>query len=357
MRRLDRRSQFRAMTRWHTAGFTLVELLVVISVITLLVALLLPALAMAREAGVRSTCLNDRRQLGVAMALFAQDNRNRLPTATAFQDANGALGLEPSSSAGLHPAAPSLAYTSGSARSAFYFFFANGGGNNVYVAYPLATMARKGYLESPKLLYCPGFERSPGGLSLVGVSGATALSRHQLDAIPTFWRAITDGRLDWNTAPNNPSEGFNGIALQLHITRDQSASAPPIYPYPTYDDVADKWQADNNWSPVLHSCLQRGSGPSLTATQFFSIGVWQSHRGKGSNVAYFDGSARWISAEEVAKDGYLADQGGGTNNPYTARNSYLVAYLVNDNNRADAGNQTTANFVTWSRRLKTFSGR
>lgn len=60
-------------------GFTLLELLAVITVIGILAGLLLPALAAAKEAGRRAACLSNLRQMGIAIHSYAHDNEGRIP--------------------------------------------------------------------------------------------------------------------------------------------------------------------------------------------------------------------------------------------------------------------------------------
>ncbi|MCP4171844.1 MAG: type II secretion system protein, partial [Fuerstiella sp.] len=73
-------------SRRHTAasrkarrGFTLIELLVVISIIATLMSLILPAIQNAREAGRRTQCLNNIRNVTLAALNFATSNKSRLP--------------------------------------------------------------------------------------------------------------------------------------------------------------------------------------------------------------------------------------------------------------------------------------
>lgn len=193
-------------------GFTLIELLVVISIIATLMSLILPAIQSAREAGRRTQCLNNMRNVAIAVHTYASSNKSRLP-------ALGYFIQNPTASGRTHQNGRSLfvdllpyldqqgTYDRWRKDRTFSSTFMSPG-----VTYSNASLAQDLYIEA---FACPNDDSAfatAGGLSYVANAGYGTSSadnnnndmRHSFVSEEFDWDGT--GAPDWTTFVDNPPD-------------------------------------------------------------------------------------------------------------------------------------------------------
>jgi len=167
-----------------TRGFTLLELLVVISIIAVLIALLLPALGSARESARRVRCGSGLHQLAIAHTAYAIEHHGELPPGQVLDDAD-AFGAILTRFTGLADL-PRLRHYRGH-----------------------GAMVHLGYAPQPEVLYCPSWDhgtiRLGGGWGYLSHEQAVAAGQAFMGS-SYHYRSSLDGP-DWRPATlEDPSD-------------------------------------------------------------------------------------------------------------------------------------------------------
>jgi prepilin-type processing-associated H-X9-DG protein len=235
------------MIRHRRVAFTLVELLVVIGIIAILISVLLPTLAKARQSANRAACLSNLRTIGQMMNIYAAENLQQIPLGT----------------------------NSDSYQGAYFIAVANGAD----IRWPTwGPLYKANLLKTPKYLYCPSESRS----------------YHLFEGDDNRWK------------PDDPTGNLANALRAGYLLRPCTADYRPIL-YRTAAGSPAAPPVDNkNFSPLFeyrpYPRLGKMKRSALAADIFSTpIRLTQRHQ-SGINVLYSDGSGEWVERKALTND-------------------------------------------------------
>ena len=290
-------------------GFTLIELLVVISIIALLIAILLPSLARAKELANRAVCSANIRGIIQSCYIYAQSNNSQFP-ATPLTSTVG--GMTAGGAPGGPPAAPATPNTAGAVTAAWY---ATAGeptlGDPLSCLWMLVLQGQ----DTPKSFICPS------------------------DPI------ATTPSLEYQTTTATSAQYYfnfdEALAVGGDNTNGQGESYSIAFPWSATGGVGG-WWTDNSGSDVPEvsdmapsfntgatGTLERNTTVAVTGNTYGNY-IYNSgnHNGDGQNVGFGDDHVGWEVNPYVGQSGdniFTFDTGGGPGSSSATQNSVTSA--------------------------------
>jgi prepilin-type N-terminal cleavage/methylation domain-containing protein len=273
-------------------GFTLVELLVVVSIIAVLLAFLLPALNKARQAANAVACASNIRQICMGMIMYANENKGIIPGCVWK---NSAAGKSPN------------AYTTGLCAAGFNNYgpyqtvagWDKQAGNAGTHGGPIGAglLLYHGYIKNLPVLYCPAREpNSP-------YSAQTNLdpSKRNFNPPPgnNFWNPGWKG----NLPSGNENWGYWVTGGYLVATSDTNDTPSAGYMNCAYLHKLSR--ARSGLPMVMDVCVWMGAGWGMQ-------GWRQMNQGKGYNIGGFDGSVTFYLDPKDILERHFCLPGGGS---------------------------------------------
>ena len=284
-------------------GFTLIELLVVISIIALLIAILLPSLARAKELANRAVCSANIRGIIQSCYIYAQSNNSQFPATLAPTTGTTTLKITPGGAPGAPNTAPATPYSAGTVTAAWY------SGTATY-ADPLSCLwmlVLQGQ-DTPKSFICPSdpIATTPSLEYQTTASTSGAAYYYNFgNILGTTTNTSGQGESYSVACPWNNSGGVGGWWT------DNSGSDVP--------EVSDMAPADDGGT--AGSTLQRATTTLVTGNTYGNY-IYNSgnHNGDGQNVGFGDDHVSWEVNPYVGQSGdnIFTFQSSATDGPGTS---------------------------------------
>lgn len=294
------------MKRIHPKGFTLIELLVVVGIIALMISILLPSLAKARELSRRTACGANMKALGTSCLVYSEANRGVFPTALHFETlANGdkAAGVGdrrsfPDGWSTLTAGKPSV-----------------NNGSNTRGYFKLLMGGNRAYMQ-PKQFICPSARTLQHKVQ--GTDVETTVASGDIVKAWDFNGGQTSGSnseitdLSYSMQVNlKRKDGDETLGGSLMNTQDpRKAVAADRNPYsnhvPSPTSIKGEYQFQDGKAAF-------GFPSPPTKSKLYDLQTWdralrstyansRNHAREGQNVVYLDGHAQWQKNSKSGAD-------------------------------------------------------